>query len=181
MESTGSSSWIGQCLDNAAEWVKDDQRKQKFVEAALKRCSVAGMEKIDGEIEAQFQTVVFCELGSEMEAEIWMLKYDTDERLEETLKLSLGDLQQEELLDRNQQKNSSFKSKVPLYGMKSREAAEAFLKFLVAHGKCWTHVEDHNWCTLGTNPSSLIASINQAALLECVTCRFPKQLAGQFV
>ncbi|KOM38127.1 hypothetical protein LR48_Vigan03g150900 [Vigna angularis] len=41
---------------------------------------VSGMKQWfgEGETEAQFQTVVFCELGSEMEAEIWVLKCDAD-------------------------------------------------------------------------------------------------------
>ncbi|KOM57586.1 hypothetical protein LR48_Vigan11g061900 [Vigna angularis] len=41
---------------------------------------VSGMKQwfSEGETEAQFQTVVFCELGSEIEAEIWVLKCDAD-------------------------------------------------------------------------------------------------------
>ncbi|KOM49735.1 hypothetical protein LR48_Vigan08g056200 [Vigna angularis] len=41
---------------------------------------VSGMKQWfgEGETEAQFQTVVFCELGSEMEAKIWVLKCDAD-------------------------------------------------------------------------------------------------------
>ncbi|KOM57585.1 hypothetical protein LR48_Vigan11g061800 [Vigna angularis] len=41
---------------------------------------VSGMKQWfgEGETEAQFQTVVFCELGSEIEAEIWVLKCDAD-------------------------------------------------------------------------------------------------------
>ncbi|WVZ18009.1 hypothetical protein V8G54_005331 [Vigna mungo] len=127
------------CLGNAMEWVEDDRRKQKCVEGTLKRCLVAGLDKIDGEIEAQFQTVVFCELGSEMEAEIWVLKCDAD-GLKETLKLSLGDLQQKE--------SSGQKSTESILhsNQRSLESDEAFLKLLVAHERSWMHMEDHNWC-----------------------------------